>query len=259
MVETPLCLRLSTGSTATPLLNSHIPHYLDRNEFEWFKGEMNPLFLILLFFISSCTSAQTGNYIPCSQDLRRLEARSKELAQIVKDDQHDRENFSSKTPEEMQEMVKHDVVRRKRVGEIFGEGCFSKAKDFAAAALVYQHGDVPEHFFQTFIWAKRAVELGDPTQKRMMALGIDRYLVNIGKKQLFGSQATKDGLTAEACWCLQQVEESFPDHLRKSHTGKSLKEAMEWVQELNAGKSCPDQQCTKELQSSPKGTVPGFW
>jgi hypothetical protein len=220
---------------------------------------MKPSFLILIFFISSCASAQTGNHISCNQDPQRLEARSKELAQIVNADQDDREDFQSKTPEEMQEMAKNDVLRRMRVGEIFGEGCFSTAQDFAAAALVYQHGDVPEHFFQTFMWAKRAVELGDPTQQRMMALGIDRYLVNIGKKQLFGSQATKDGLTAEACWCLQQVEESFPDRLRKSQTGKSLKEALEWVQELNAGKNCHNQQCTKELQSSPKGTVPGFW
>jgi hypothetical protein len=220
---------------------------------------MNLLSPIILFFLSSCASAQTGNYIPCIQDPQRLEARSKELAQIVKADQDDRENFPSRTPEEMQEMVKQDVVRRKRVGEIFGEGCFSKAQDYAAAALVYQHGDVPEHFFQTFIWAKRAVELGDPSQQRMMALGIDRYLVNIGKKQLFGSQATKDGSNVEACWCLQQVEESFPDHIRKSQAGKNLKDALEWVQDLNAGKSCPNQQCTKELKPSPKGTVPGFW
>lgn len=220
---------------------------------------MNPLSIILVFFMSSCATAQTGNYISCSQDPQRLEARSKELAQIVKADQDDRKDFHLKTPEEWQEMVKHDVVRRKRVGEIFGEGCFSKAEDFSAAALVYQHGDVPEHFFQTFIWAKRAVELGDLTQQRMMALGIDRYLVNIGKKQLFGSQATKDGSDAEACWCLQQVEESFPDQIRKSQAGKNLKEALEWVQELNAGKSCPTQQCTKELKPSPKGTVPGFW
>jgi hypothetical protein len=220
---------------------------------------MKPLYLTLVFFISSCTSAQTGNYVSCSQDPERLETRSKELSQIVKADQNDREDFQSKTPEEMQEMVKHDVARRKRVGEIFGEGCFSKAQDYAAAALVYQHGDVPEHFFQTFMWAKRAVELGDLTQQRMMALGIDRYLVNIGKKQLFGSQATKDGLTAEACWCLQQVEESFPDDIRKNQTGKNLQEALEWVQDLNTGKSCPNQQCTKELKPSQKGTVPGFW
>lgn len=93
----------------------------------------------------------------------------------------------------------------------------------------------------------------------MMALGIDRYLVNIGKKQLFASQATKEDPTADACWCLQQVEESFPDHLRKNQAGKSLSEALNWVQELNAGKNCPIQQCTKKLQPSPKGTVTGFW
>jgi len=64
---------------------------------------MNPLFLILIFFISSCASAQTDNDTSCSQDPQRLEARSKELAQIVKADQDDREDFQSKTPEEMQD------------------------------------------------------------------------------------------------------------------------------------------------------------
>ncbi len=93
----------------------------------------------------------------------------------------------------------------------------------------------------------------------MVALGIDRYLINIGKKQLFGSQATKGDTSPDGCWCLQQVEESFPDQLRKSQTGKNLSEALEWVQELNAGKNCPSQQCTKELKPSPKGTVPGLW
>jgi hypothetical protein len=220
---------------------------------------MTPIFLLIIIFISSCASTQTGHYTPCSQDQQRLEARSKELVKIVKADQDDREDFLTRTPEEIQEIVKRDVLRRKRVGEIFGEGCFSKAQDFAAAALVYQHGDVPEHFFQAFIWAKRAVELGDYTQKRMMALGIDRYLVNIGKKQLFGSQAKKDNLTAESCLCLEQVEESFPDHLRKMQSGKNFKEALEWIGELNTGKDCPHQLCTNELRPSPKGTVPGFW
>jgi hypothetical protein len=220
---------------------------------------MNSSILLVLLFISSCASAQTDGHIPCIQDPQRLEARSKELAQIVKADQDDREDFQSKTPQEMQEMVKNDVVRRKRVGEIFGEGCFSKAQDFAAAALVFQHGDMTEHSFQTFLWAKKAFELGDTTQQRMMALGIDRYLVTIGKKQLFGSQATKNNFTPEGCWCLQQVEKSFPDNLRKRLAGKNLKEALEWIKELNVGRNCLDLQCTKELRPSLKGSVPGFW
>ena len=59
---------------------------------------------------------------------------------------------------------------------------FKLAHDYSAAALVNQHGDVPDHFFQTFIWSKRAVELGDLTQKHTTALGLNRHLVNIGPK-----------------------------------------------------------------------------
>jgi hypothetical protein len=215
--------------------------------------------LILIFFVTSCSLVKTESFIPCHQDPQRMTVRSQELVQIVKVDQDERKAFQTKSPKEMQEMAKRDVLRRKRVGEIFGEGCFSKAQDFANAALVYQHGDVPEHFFQTFIWAKRAVELGDPTQKRLMALGIDRYLVNIGKKQLFASQASMENPTADACWCMQPVEESFPDGLRKKVSGNNLSQATEWIQELNEGKNCPDQYCSKQLKPTPKGSVPGFW
>ena len=159
----------------------------------------------------------------------------------------------------MTEVARRDVVRRQRIGEIFGEGCFSKAEDYAAAALVYQHGDVPDHFYQTFLWSKRAVELGDENQKRMMALGIDRYLVNIGQKQLFGSQATLPDFKPETCWCLQKIEQSFPDKRRKEIAGKSLSEAFLWLKELNQGKTCQSLECAAELKPSPKGTVPGFW
>lgn len=160
----------------------------------------------------------------------------------------------------IQEVAKRDVERRKRVGEIFGEGCFTKAEDFAAAALVYQHGDVPDHFLWAFIWAKRAVELGDISQKRLMALAIDRYLVNIGHKQLFASQAIRPGMNPSTCWCLQQVESRFPDKRRKDIAGKTLSEAFDWLKELNAdNSSCPQEQCKQQLQGSPMGTVPGFW
>jgi hypothetical protein len=93
----------------------------------------------------------------------------------------------------------------------------------------------------------------------MIALGVDRYLVNTGHKQLFGSQAIKPDLKPETCWCLQQVEPGFPDSLRKRYTGKSYAAALDWLEELNAGKSCPARECPTELKPSPKGTVPGLW
>lgn len=183
------------------------------------------------------------------------ELRSKELQQIVKADQDDRQSMPLPP-----EVSQKDRIRRMRVGEIFGEGCMQSAADFAAAALVYQHGNVPEHFYQTFIWSKRGVELGDASQKRMMGLGIDRYLVNIGKKQLFASQAYKLGENG-ACWCLQPVERSFPDNKRLEITGRSLVDAFKWVDELNRGTQCPTvaTECATSLSASPSGTVPGFW
>lgn len=212
--------------------------------------------LTILMSLVSVAQAQP-KFISCRDDKPRLELRSQELQSIVKADQKDRENSQSKTPDEMSTVAVRDEARRKRVGEIFGEGCVSKAEDYAAAALVFQHGDTPDHFFQTYLWSKRGVDLGDSSQKRMMALGIDRYLVNIGHKQLFGSQATKPG--PEACWCVQQVESSYPDKLRKQYAGKSYVEALGWLKELNAGKKCPNKECPEELKRSAKGTVPGFW
>ena len=195
----------------------------------------------------------------CQSDPSRLQARSKELEAIVKADQADRQDWAGKTPEEMQEVVERDVVRRKRVGEIFGEGCFWKAEDYAAAALVYQHGDVPDHFLQAFMWAKRAVELGDDSQERLMAVAIDRYLVNIGHKQLFASQASKPEMKPGSCWCLQRIEPSFPEELRKEIGGQSSKEAFGWLEELNQGTECPNVECSQPLEPSPAGTIPGFW
>lgn len=220
---------------------------------------MNKYFLILFLIFSSSNVlfAKVDAYMPCKLDKAKQEMRSKELALIVKTDQDARKNFENMSSEQMQTMAKEDNERRQRIGQIFGEGCISSAGDFAAAAWVFQHSDVPEHFFQTFLWAKKAVELGDTKQKRLMALGIDRYLVNIGQKQLFASQATKPN--GELCWCLSRVEKSFPEEFRIKYMGNSLLDQISWLKELNKGKTCPNPYCSIELKDSPSGTIPGFW
>lgn len=217
-------------------------------------------FSLLLMQYSSCPFVDAQQiFVSCQQDTVRLAERSIELQQIVKADQDDRTDWQNKTPDQIMEVLKRDETRRKRVGEIFGEGCFSKTSDYAAAALVFQHGNTPDHFFQTFIWSKRGVELGDVKQGRMMALGIDRYLINIGHKQLFGGQASRPGFTEETCWCLSQVERSFSDERRKKEIGRTLSDAFEWIKELNKGKNCPNTECSGVLKSSSQGIVPGFW
>ncbi|MCB0422233.1 MAG: hypothetical protein KDD61_14645 [Bdellovibrionales bacterium] len=223
---------------------------------------MKSLILILAIFTYACassTATHSSNYVSCLEDVVRQEDRSKELAKMVQEDQNDRVDFFKKSTDELVKILKKDEQRRRRVGEIFGEGCFKNAEDFAAAALIYQHGKVPDHFFQAFLWVKRSVELGDASQKRLMALAIDRYLVSSGKKQLFGSQASKPDTNPKTCWCIEQIERSFPDKLRSEIAGKSFNEVFNWLDDLNKDLSCPRTECQKKLEASPKGTVPGFW
>lgn len=221
------------------------------------------LYSFLIFAILTATACVTTKravanqpYLQCQDDSARQELRSKELQEIVKADQDDREIPADKI--NWEQILPKDEARRKRIGEIFGEGCFKHAKDYAAAALVYQHGNVPDHFYQTFLWAKKAIELGDPSQSRLMAMGLDRYLVNIGHKQLFATQATKP---TNECWCLEEVEKSYPENERLKIAQKSTQDALQWVDSLNNGQAgCkPAKFCQKNLKDSKRGTVPGFW
>ena len=75
-----------------------------------------------------------------------------------------------------------DLARRIKVASIFAEGCFKSAADYASAAMVFQHGTAADHFYQTFIWANKAVQLGDESQRWLTAAGLDRYLVALGQK-----------------------------------------------------------------------------
>ncbi len=211
------------------------------------------------FLISGCvsapTSAQTNaSFIPCHLDPSRQKMRSQELKDIAAEDRKART-----PPVDWSKLQAPDEVRRKRVGEIFGEGCFKTAEDYAAAALVYQHGEVPDHYFQAFLWAKRAVELGDSKQKWLMAASIDRYLTKSGYKQLFATQVSRDG--SDPCFCMEEVESTFPEKLRVEYAKKSLAEALKWADSLNVNNpSCrPNNYCVKGLKNSPACTVPGFW
>lgn len=218
------------------------------------------MFLLLSLGCASNSEALADTpYIPCLMDAPRQRVRATELAVLVKGDQDDREDWQKKSPEDLAEVTRRDLTRRKRVGEIFGEGCFKTAADYGAAALIYQHGDISDHYFQTFIWAKRAVELGDVTQSSLIAKAIDRYLISVGQKQLFGTQADRPGTTEATCWCLAQVEPTFTDQIRKRYHAKTRTEVYKWLGELNQGKTCPNTECIKSLKPSPKGTVPGFW
>ena len=115
--------------------------------------EFTIAFTIAFLSLFLAPAGRADTYRSCVEDAEKHRQRSAELNSIAAADQADREDNVLKpgAPE-------RDRLRRMRVGEIFGEGCMLNADDFYSGAVVYQHGDRPEHFFQTYVWATRAVE-----------------------------------------------------------------------------------------------------
>jgi hypothetical protein len=58
------------------------------------------------------------------------------------------------------------------------------------------------------MWAQKTVEKGDVTSKHLVGMTIDRFLINTGSMQLFGSQFKKPDYL-KGCYCIEAVEPSF--------------------------------------------------
>ena len=209
---------------------------------------------------TSCATPTTIG-MPCA-DLNIQSQRSLELQKIREADQSDRAwqaNGISPDLKTLEKMSRNDLKRRMRVGEIFGEGCLKSAADYEAAFIVYQHGNTSAQYFQAFLWSKEALTLGNSKVKSDVAMAIDRYLVSIGHKELFGTQAAKPN--SGDCWCIQPIEDSFPQTIRDEYRGGPNTEVtgLAYLKILNKGNSCSISYCDSHLRSSPQGTVPGFW
>lgn len=213
--------------------------------------------VILLMTLMVTPLLHSAPHIPCIMNPEQQKARSLEINQLKEADQKDRVDWYNKTEEEKDLVTLNDLKRRTRIGEIFGEGCFYTAKDYINAALIFQHGDSPDHYYQAFIWSNKSAQLGNTTATNLAALAIDRYLLNINKKQLFGSQAYK--FPNSECFCMPSVESSFPDSFRQEFAGFTLNDKINGIASLNEGKNCPILECNMPLDDTPKGSIPGFW
>lgn len=216
------------------------------------------LVLSVFVFTSGCaTAANATDLQSCFTNPNRQKHESERLQKLAAEDQADRQGDINSI--DWSKVTPRDIQRRIEVAEIFARGCITSAADYGAAATIYQHGDTADHAYQTFLWSKRGVDLGDPTQKWWLAAGLDRYLVRTGQKQLFATQFSKHG--QDSCWCMEQVEETFSDMRRVEFSKKNLNQALDFLKELNKNMpSCGDiRYCTTDLKSSPAGTVPGFW
>lgn len=159
--------------------------------------------------------------------------------------------------------VRLDLENRKEVAMLFAEGCFTTGRDYHNAALVFQHGDVPDHFYQTYIWASRAVELGDLQARWLIPRAVDRWALNSGYKQLFAtnlvtesyfSQVTEE---SQKAWCLWPNTSRITDRQRRAFGLKTLAEQVARAKAMNTGSSTGI--CAIQLPDPPRGLFPGVW
>ena len=155
-----------------------------------------------------------------------------ELEKLYNEDQADRASEMGKT--DWSVVAKRDEARRKRVLEIVAQGGAKEAPDYVHAAMVLQHGQPPDDYKLAHEWCLKAVELDPeyPGARWLAAAAQDRYLMNLGKPQLYGTQFKKD---QNGPWYLWQVDPAVTDEERVKWDVPPLARARARVEALNGG------------------------
>jgi tetratricopeptide (TPR) repeat protein len=152
-----------------------------------------------------------------------------ELARLYEEDQKDRTGGPGKI--DWSVVSKRDAERQKRVLEIAGQGGLKEAEDYYHAAMVFQHGENLEDYDRAHQWCLKAVELGNDDARWLAAATKDRWLMNQGKPQLYGTQFKK----ADGKWILWEVDPSVTDEERARWDVPPLAEAQARVKQMNEG------------------------
>lgn len=81
-----------------------------------------------------------------------------------------------------------DEARRARVRALLDAGALASGDDYYHAAFVFQHGSEPGDYLLAHSFALIAAARGRPDATWIGAATLDRYLHNIGQRQIYGTQ-----------------------------------------------------------------------
>src|SRR5207302_1003054 len=125
----------------------------------------------------------------------------KELQALYEQDQADRSVlFEQLDHEQLQQVLQRDSARRQRVGELVSSEALQTSEDYFYAAMVFQHGETLDDFWQAHEFARSGAELGHPHCRWLAAAAYDRWLMNQGKPQKYGTQYTSRDNEAYQLW-----------------------------------------------------------
>jgi hypothetical protein len=153
--------------------------------------------LFTVFFALVMTMASPAQTVsaPSSPKPSSQPTNSTEMKQIFLQDQYDRGNNPYAKPGEPEpkelpgaEVRRNDDAREARVKELIKKGLLHTGTDYYRAALIFQHSGNAEGTLLAHILSEIALSKGKSSALWMSAATLDRYLVQIKQKQIFGTQ-----------------------------------------------------------------------
>lgn len=142
----------------------------------------------------------------------------------------------------MATIAAEDRARQREVIRYLEKGEINSADDLYHAAMIFQHGNCVEHYRLANQLAERALSKGSEGAKWLYAATLDRYLMNQGKLQKFGTQFVKFGpggvgpggiVGPEGEWQLYPVDPTTTDEERARYNVPPLASQQEKAKRLN--------------------------
>jgi hypothetical protein len=134
-----------------------------------------------------------------------------------------------------------DEARRTRTKALLDSGKLQTGTDFYHAAFVFQHGYKPADFLLAHTLAVIAAARGRSDATWIAAATLDRYLMNIGQKQIYGTQfiTPNGGTTTQEPYDRSLVSDALRQALGVPPMNAQEQRRKEIDGEMKAGKSRP--------------------
>lgn len=156
-----------------------------------------------------------------------------ELLEIYQKDQAERANLNGADQKAMAAVRENDQRRRERVRQILAEGGAKAGDDYFHAAMVFQHGEVPDDYKLAKELAEKAFELNPKLgiARWLSAAAHDRWLWMTGKPQQYGTQFKK---AQDGSWTMDPIDETaVTDEQRRQLNVPPLAESKKRLELMN--------------------------
>lgn len=130
----------------------------------------------------------------------------------------------------IKKLLKKEQEARKKLLLMLKRGEVITADDFYRAALLFQHDKSFKSYALAIALSTISYLLGERWGKSLSAAAIDRFLLSIHQKQLFGTNFEN----LDNTWKMAPWQEGIPDKLRKEYDIPPLKKLQRELHSLNS-------------------------